>query len=132
MDTFALIIGIFAAIAILALIKANRDTRHFLALESHKLTEEQTFPLISIIVTARNEQTHLESSIQGLLAQDYPKFEIIIIDDGSTDDTAKVASSYGSSVRYVYQDNSGLPASRNFCMVRKTGLRSASAEGVFG
>lgn len=90
----------------------------FQAKWSHSTLPENP-PGVSIVIPAYNYSHFLPEALDSLLAQDYPKFEIIIIDDGSTDDTAKVASSYGSSVRYVYQDNSGLPASRN------SGIRKA-------
>lgn len=45
-------------------------------------------PLVSILVPARNEAANIEACLAGLLAQDYPHFEVVVLDDGSTDDTA--------------------------------------------
>ena len=45
-------------------------------------------PLVSILVPARNEAANIEPCLEGLLAQDYPRFELLVLDDGSTDDTA--------------------------------------------
>ncbi len=49
-------------------------------------------PLVSIIVPARNEAQNIEACLQSLLAQEYPRFEVILVDDCSDDDTAAIAS----------------------------------------
>jgi glycosyltransferase involved in cell wall biosynthesis len=52
-------------------------------------------------------------AIESVRAQTWPAYEIIVIDDGSTDDTAKVAESFGDAVRLIRQPNSGVAAARN-------------------
>ena len=47
-------------------------------------------PLVSIIVPARNEQDNIKRCIMSLISQNYPNFEVIVVDDNSTDDTAKI------------------------------------------
>jgi glycosyltransferase involved in cell wall biosynthesis len=69
-------------------------------------------PLISIIIPCYNQAHFLGEAVESVLAQSYPHYEIIIVDDGSTDDTSKVASSY-PAVRCVRQRNAGLSAARN-------------------
>ena len=77
-------------------------------------------PLVSIIVPAYNQSHYLEAAVQSALAQTYADVEVIVVDDGSTDDTRAVAQRLTDSrVRYVYQENRGLPAARN------TGIRHA-------
>jgi chlorobactene glucosyltransferase len=48
------------------------------------------YPFVSVVVPARNEQGNIEKCILSLLAQNYPNFEVIVIDDNSTDDTLKI------------------------------------------
>lgn len=48
------------------------------------------YPFVSVVVPSRNEQDNIERYILSLLAQNYPNFEVIVIDDNSTDDTLKI------------------------------------------
>jgi glycosyltransferase involved in cell wall biosynthesis len=78
-----------------------------------------TLPGISVIIPAYNYAHYLPHAIASVLAQGYPHFELIIVDDGSTDHTAAVVARYPAPVRYLHQTNAGLPAARN------TGIRAA-------
>ncbi|MDH3554576.1 MAG: glycosyltransferase [Deltaproteobacteria bacterium] len=82
-------------------------------------------PKVSVILTTYNGSSrgYLSSAIESVLIQSYQNFELLIIDDGSTDDTKKTCSSYleNDRIRYVYQENTGLAAARN------TGIRASSA-----
>jgi glycosyltransferase involved in cell wall biosynthesis len=69
--------------------------------------------LVSVIIPCYNQGTVLAEAIDSALAQTYQHREIIVVDDGSTDQTAAVAASYGAWVRVVRQANRGLPAARN-------------------
>ena len=73
-------------------------------------------PLISVIIPCYNQGHFLTEAIESVLAQTYPHFEIVVIDDGSKDNAEEVAGGY-PGVRYIRQENSGLAAARN------TGLR---------
>ena len=55
----------------------------------------------------------MEEAVESVRQQKYHPLEIIIVDDGSTDETAKIASSFGGEVKYMYQKNSGPAAARN-------------------
>lgn len=81
--------------------------------------------LVSIIIPAYNQAHYLGRAIQSALAQTHSDLEVIVVDDGSTDDTAAVAQGFADPrLRYVYQVNRGLSAARN------TGLRHASGDFV--
>jgi glycosyltransferase involved in cell wall biosynthesis len=67
----------------------------------------------SVIVPNFNNGATLARALDSILAQTYAAHEIIVIDDGSRDNSADVAARYGSQVRYVYQDNAGVSAARN-------------------
>ena len=68
-------------------------------------------PLVSVIIPCYNSVRYLAETIESVLAQTYPRVEIILVDDGSTDGTAEIAQGY--PVSYVYQDNRGISAARN-------------------
>jgi glycosyltransferase involved in cell wall biosynthesis len=78
-------------------------------------------PTVSIIIPAHNQSQYLGEAIRSVLAQTYADFEVVVVDDGSTDDTREVTAGFADArVRYVHQDNSGLSAARN------TGIRVSS------
>lgn len=62
-------------------------------------------PLVSIVIAAYNHGKYLPETIESVLAQSYCNLEIILVDDGSTDNTRDIAKSY--PVEYVYQENHG-------------------------
>ncbi len=70
-------------------------------------------PLVSVIIPAYNCDRYLAEAVESILNQTYTSFEVIIIDDGSTDKTAEVAKSFGSKVTYCYQNNGGSATARN-------------------
>ncbi|CAH1202345.1 Glycosyl transferase family 2 [Candidatus Nitrotoga sp. BS] len=70
-------------------------------------------PRFSVIIPAYNAKDTLARAVDSVLAQIWPAFEIIVIDDGSIDATATVAASYGEKIRYLHQDNAGVSAARN-------------------
>jgi len=77
--------------------------------------------LVSIIIPAYNQAAYLEQAIRSALGQTYEAIEVIVVDDGSTDDTAAVVAGLSDPrLRYVRQENQGLSSARN------TGIRTAS------
>ena len=80
----------------------------------------QASDIISVIIPCYKQAEFLAEAIESVLAQTYPHHEIIVVDDGSPDQTAAVAQRY-PSVRYVHQENRGLPAARNTGVQRSTG-----------
>lgn len=78
-------------------------------------------PLVSVIVPVFNGERFLGQCLSSVFAQDYERFEVVVVDDGSTDGTAGVAGSF-PQVRYIYQANRGTSAARN------TGVAAAVGE----
>ena len=72
---------------------------------------------VSVIVPAYNAARYLPDALKSVLRQAYQDWEVILVDDGSTDNTREVVSSFipqfGSRLNYIYQANKGLPAARN-------------------
>ena len=75
-------------------------------------------PLISVVITAYNAAEFISETLDGIRSQGFRDFEILVVDDGSTDGTAAIVREY-TDVRYVHQANAGQPAARN------TGIRNA-------
>ena len=69
-------------------------------------------PLVSVIITTYNHGCYLSKSIKSVLNQTYDNIEIIVIDDGSTDDTSEIIKDFPKVV-YHYQENGGLSNARN-------------------
>ncbi len=78
-------------------------------------------PLVSIIVLCHNYGRFLPEAVDSALDQDYPSLEVIVIDDGSTDDSLEVASRYGDRVRVLTQANQGLARTCNRGAAEATG-----------
>lgn len=72
-----------------------------------------TNPLVSVIIPVYNSELYLEESIRSVLAQTYRPLEIIIINDGSTDSSEKIAKKFAEHTIYLYQSNQGVSAARN-------------------
>lgn len=73
-------------------------------------------PLVSIIMPAWNVQEYIRQAIDSVLQQSYRRWELLVIDDGSTDQTATYVQAYQEQdkrIRYVYQTNQGQSAARN-------------------
>lgn len=68
---------------------------------------------ISVIIPAYNGDRYIKNAIASVLAQTYSNYEIIVVDDGSTDNTSQIVQGYGDRVKYLYQDNQGVAAARN-------------------
>lgn len=78
-------------------------------------------PRVSIIIPTFNCMTFLGSAIESVFAQTYADYEIIVVDDGSTDGTREWVGKYGSKVKYYYQSNQGVSAARNLALDHASG-----------
>lgn len=69
--------------------------------------------LVSIIIPTFNRRDYLPIALDSVLAQTYTDYEIIVIDDGSSDDTRDILLPYAQRIRYFYQENRGIAGARN-------------------
>ena len=81
-------------------------------------------PLVSVIIPNYNYAEYLKYSIESVLDQTYKNIELIVVDDGSTDNSVEIALSYGDKLVLLCQENSGVSAARN------TGLANISGTYV--
>lgn len=81
--------------------------------------------LVSVIMPAFNASLYLAEALQSIVNQTYHNIEIILVDDGSTDDTAHIARSFSPKCKYIWRPNSGSCAAP-----RNTGLEKASGDLV--
>src|SRR5918993_3738999 len=84
--------------------------------------EKVAGPLVTVVIPCYNQAHFLTEAIESVLSQSYPNFEVVVVDDGSTDDTSEVASRYPQKVRLIRQENRGLAGARN------TGIGHARGE----
>jgi glycosyltransferase involved in cell wall biosynthesis len=80
--------------------------------------------LVSAIVPVFNGERYLEECLRSAVDQSLPPFEVIVVDDGSTDGSAEIAESFGGPVRCIRQANKGVAGARN------QGLSAATGEFV--
>ena len=70
--------------------------------------------LVSILMPAYNGEVYIQQAIESVTAQTYPNWELIVVDDGSTDNTAKILAAYKDPrIQYTYQENRGQAAALN-------------------
>ncbi len=70
-------------------------------------------PKISVIIPCFNGETFLAEAIDSVLQQTFVEYEVIVVDDGSTDSSSRIMKQYGSAINVVRQSNAGLSAARN-------------------
>jgi glycosyltransferase involved in cell wall biosynthesis len=85
---------------------------------------DKATPLVSVIIPTYNSAGFIAQAVQGVLAQTYRCYEVIVIDDGSTDETQEVLRQFGGQIRYHRQENRGVSAARN------EGIKIAQGEYV--
>ena len=70
-------------------------------------------PLVSVVIPTYNRAWILKEAIDSVLAQGFNNFELIIVDDGSTDSTRELLSTYANNIRIIERDNGGVSSARN-------------------
>ena len=88
------------------------------------LISESSPPLVSVIIPTYNRCAILERAIESVLGQTFTDYELIVVDDGSTDETADLLDRYRNRVKVIRQENRGVSAARN------TGIRASKGELV--
>lgn len=79
---------------------------------------------VSFVIPNYNHAAYLGDAIRSALAQTHPDVEIVVVDDGSTDNSREVVQQFGAQLRLVCQENAGLSAARN------TGIRAATGDYI--
>lgn len=74
-------------------------------------------PAVTVIIPAHNDGAFIEQALESVLGQTFQDFDIIVVNDGSTDDTEQRLAKYRDKITYIYQECSGPSAARN-CAVR--------------
>lgn len=81
-------------------------------------------PIVSVIIPTYNYGHFIEGTINSVLSQTFTGFEVIVVDDGSTDNTGEIVKQFGDKVRYIWQENGGPNKARN------TGIRAARGQHI--
>lgn len=82
------------------------------------------YPIVSTIIPAFDAEKYIKETIDSALNQTYKDFEIIVVDDGSTDDTRNMLKQYRDKTRYIHQENGGPSKARN------TGIKAANGKYI--
>lgn len=78
-------------------------------------------PLVSVVIPTYNCGEYIQLAIDSVLGQSFKDYEIIVIDDGSQDDTKKILSKYSEKIRYFFQSNCGPGRARNEAIKKSKG-----------
>lgn len=70
-------------------------------------------PKVSVVIATYNRANYIRETVESVFRQSFRAYELIVVDDGSTDDTGKILEPYHSRLRYIYQANSGPSPARN-------------------
>ena len=87
------------------------------------MTGDYSEPLVSVIIPLYNSSKYIEDCIDSVLSQDYPNIEVIVVDDGSTDEGASLVGHY-KNVKLIRQTNQGVTAAR------KAGVMASKGEWI--
>ena len=83
--------------------------------------KEKFNPLVSIIIPVYNGANYMREAIDSALAQTYKNIEVVVVNDGSSDDTDEIAKSYGDKIRYFKKENGGVATALNLAIKKSKG-----------
>lgn len=86
-------------------------------------------PTVSVVIVTYNKADTLPAAINSVLAQTYLDREILVVDDGSSDDTSELVKAYGDTIRYLPKKNGGTGSARNLGIARSRGRFVAFLDG---
>jgi glycosyltransferase involved in cell wall biosynthesis len=90
------------------------------------LVKAETYPLVSVIIPTYNRAHLLQKAVASVLAQDYPALEIVVVDDGSTDDTITLLEQMNDPrIQVIKHSHCGMPA-----LLRNTGVEQCGGEWI--
>ena len=101
-------------------------------MQKREKMEEDKKPFVSVIVPAYNAEKTIERTINDILLQTYRDFELVLIDDGSTDNTGRICDAIAQDdyrVRVIHQKNAGLSNARNIGVANATGEYVSFVDG---
>jgi glycosyltransferase involved in cell wall biosynthesis len=106
--------------------KANSIERYLSIIEKKtgvkESPDEKSGPLVSVVMPAYNASKYIAVSIESVLNQSYKNFELIIVDDGSTDNTKEVIAGFKDErIKYFHKENGGASSARNFAVGKAEG-----------
>lgn len=81
-------------------------------------------PLVSVVIPACNAEVFIAKTLESVLSQTYQNIEIVVVDDGSSDKTAEIVTSFAQKdnrIRLLQQSNAGVAAARNLAIEKSTG-----------
>ncbi|MFH2069020.1 MAG: glycosyltransferase [Candidatus Omnitrophota bacterium] len=83
-----------------------------------------TYPPVSVIIPTLNREKYIRQCIESVLSQDYLNLEVIVVDNGSTDNTEEILKSFGGRIKFLKEEKRGISAARN------KGLRESQGEFI--
>ena len=98
----------------------------FYTLEVDKLNNNDSIklvykPLISVIIPVYNGANYIENAINSVLSQTYKNYEVIVVNDGSVDNTGDICKKYGSKIKYFEKENGGVATALNYGIAKARG-----------
>lgn len=86
------------------------------------MSQDHGLPLVSIVIPVFNGSDYVREAIDSALAQTWPSVEVIVVNDGSTDDTEAICLNYGDRIRYFHKKNGGQSSALNYGINQMKGL----------